>query len=100
MTAQITSKTFFEEGELDEFSTIKNFLKVRIAPKNLTMKYKSLNLGKIIRNANQGLKNSCMIEPTSGFRIVYCYLPWVYTHGYSHCILSGFSAQNHEGGLI
>jgi hypothetical protein len=33
-------------------------------------------------------------------RIVYCYLPWVYTHGYSHCILSGFSAQNHEGGLI
>ena len=33
-------------------------------------------------------------------RIVYCYLPWVYTHGNSHCILSGFSAQNHEGGLI
>jgi hypothetical protein len=64
------------------------------------MKYKSLNLGKIISNANQGLKNYCMIEPTSGFRIVYCYLPWVYTHGYSLCILSGFSAQNHESGLI
>jgi hypothetical protein len=48
----------------------------------------------------KGLKNSCMFEPTSGFRIVYCYLPWVYTHGYSHCILSGFSTQNHEGGLI
>jgi len=67
-------KKIFADSELQENSVIRNFRITASDGKNYATKHYN--------------------------RIVYCYLPWVYTHGYSHCILSGFSAQNHEGGLI
>jgi hypothetical protein len=67
-------KKIFADSELQENSVIRNFRITASDGKNYATKHYN--------------------------RIVYCYLPWVYTLGYSHCILSGFSAHNHEGGLI